>query len=1601
MESAQQALSWVDQHRYGDALSAFGTALALFQHRPNPRPKDGNRSHLPVGNECTTSTATRYRRQLRHTNVDRENIDSAWIISLCNAASCLRNMGTIHQIENQYEQAMQCWKQAEHFYRGAQEQLSATSPSDSTSAPGTPCQREHNPNSRSSCEASPKSVLESAATVVTAQLSQQLCIDANLIEVIQSQANLHRFYQKDLDSAIHCHDMVLQFLSVLQDLQPWQPNYSSNNSACSETASAAEIGEGVCIIPISRAQHLQFMIISLEAVGSMYRATHDDDNALEALEEAWEIGQQQFEENSEKFYADMPRLSRVLQLLAEMYRGRGDLNRSVQALYYALDLRQRSHMGEENDSKAVGIGKELVEQDVLWYELDQVGLAYETAGNLEAALACFERAVLARSQVLGNCHAGVAQSLLNVARILESQGNIEGSLDLYKAAQMIYANQLTSESLDIEQGDATAILQLIVPNLMEQGRFEEAIAFLYKCLEGDNDKSVLVEDKSCVFYELAKAHLKLQDFVSATVCLVEASKQEGSVSEERVMALLQRVEYLQRRGENHYDDDSSYDDSYTSSVTSQYSYTREGLRTLPTNKLSLEVLRELLGDDEVEQLQSQVFSTKDMNETGVSMIHGIRSEHKSQLNADKRRDLTPFTVDMSVSTGSRDDASCSATCRDVKNTVLCGGISKSCGYVAPISNISPADVLRYPFSKIDDWGTIHVGSPSVAAMVGSLPKEETILPEEVREASLLRNIKLGNKQERPLEGAVLTMDLTVPTSTANTTASREDRRPPDHMDPASIPCKNSCRGMQIRSALPSKEREKTAVHERQQRLPKIRGKSFRWKRKGVQSSPSDDALENGGLESSTEKLTSLVLDEHYHTSVDQEYVVGPVPYVSFSTRSWDDISQITTVFDRPKTPPNQRQEWRWGDSVEGFDRWFPSKYVSQAVEVAEGFLSAKAIHSKMSSCPLENEEPPSEIDEGSQSSLGGYNEESRNDTQILKTQEVKPSRMAAILEDRGDRKALPSGSKSISPICMQAGIDLGEQHLTVQNLEGRKAHPKLAETLFELALVQMSKGKTKSAIESATEALQIQKATGNTTGTAKCNQLLGKIYMGLHQYKAALSFHTEALRAKTKIYGYYSEETAKSLNCIGVVRSAQDEFSVAMKCHKEALLVLKKCHREGLKDPSVSQTLCLIGSVYYRERNSFSGTQGKKDYATFIEAGMLDAIGRAHEDLGSYKMAICFFEEKLHFLENRNIDSLNPEEEMAMTLNSLGMLNSRAGRYVEALSYYDRAFQLQKQIGCSKIQVATAMVLIGTVKFHLGCWKESLTLLNESLVVLQAEVGDEHETVAAALYQIGLVEVCFCHHEQAMSKLKRAMAIQVRLLGHEHAATLRTKREIGNLSSLNEEKLDSVFAIFSEVLEWQHKVHGSRHPNIAETLHSIGCAYARRKDHANALRQLEDCYYMRWDFLGTDHPQQATTLHEIAKIYAYRERFKKGNEICDVVIGIRRDSLSETHVDLGRALVTKGYCLNALGDTTRAMQCLNEALQLIESAVGTSHPAVAETYVQMAGVYLRLCHFQEAREKVEKALEIFRCANLDEDHLGIQEALMQLDRVERDEMLCV
>jgi tetratricopeptide (TPR) repeat protein len=292
-------------------------------------------------------------------------------------------------------------------------------------------------------------------------------------------------------------------------------------------------------------------------------------------------------------------------------------------------------------------------------------------------------------------------------------------------------------------------------------------------------------------------------------------------------------------------------------------------------------------------------------------------------------------------------------------------------------------------------------------------------------------------------------------------------------------------------------------------------------------------------------------------------------------------------------------------------------------------------------------------------------------------------------------------------------------------------------------------------------------------------------------------------------------------------------------------------------------------------------------------------------------------------------------------------------------------------------------------------------MLQDALKELQAETGSDHETVAATWFQIGVVQVALCEYDDGMDALEEALRIQTILLGKVHPATLRTRREIGNMYAIYESELDAAFVQFQDILSLQRRIHGHKHPNVAETLHSLGCAYARKGDFPNAIKTLEECYYMRIDYLGADHPLQATTLHEIAEIHRKRQRYRKAIHICNAVLEIRKESLSERHIDVARALATKATCLVVTGDYVAAMKCLEEALPMAEQAVGARHPAVADIYVHMGEIHLRKCHFDEAKEWIGKALVIYQKSNLDEDHPSLKEALALMERVDRDEMLCV
>merc|ERR1712216_1085705 len=98
-------------------------------------------------------------------------------------------------------------------------------------------------------------------------------------------------------------------------------------------------------------------------------------------------------------------------------------------------------------------------------------------------------------------------------------------------------------------------------------------------------------------------------------------------------------------------------------------------------------------------------------------------------------------------------------------------------------------------------------------------------------------------------------------------------------------------------------------------------------------------------------------------------------------------------------------------------------------------------------------------------------------------------------------------------------------------------------------------------------------------------------------------------------------------------------------------------------------------------------------------------------------------------------------------------------------------------------------------------------------------------------------------------------------------------------------------------------------------------------------------------------------------------------------------------IDVGTLLTTKGSCLVAKGNFVEAGKVFQEALKIVKEAVGASHPSVADIQVQLGIMHLQKCHFDEASEAISEALTIYRGADLDEDHPGIKEALVEQERV--------
>lgn len=514
--------------------------------------------------------------------------DQESVIAAVNAAGCFRNMSTVARNMDNHSDAVKYLRRAEALYVRSREAILAKQNDATVTLDGK--------------------LLEDSEVVPDASVScmeEVICLDSMILETLQSRASFYVEYQNAKELAVQCHEHCLKLLLHLDILKQWQH----------ETANTVRL-EGVTYIPLGKDDHEKLLIKSLDTVGSYYMelaSVHEISTDL--FEDGIDILQTRME-HSEIDDNDtlLLAVSKNLQQLADVYFQLKQMDRAVNALHDSASVKLIA--SGEPDAQSLEI-------------MDKIGQDTEKAGDLDTALSCFEQTFAARCRFYGNTDLRVAKSLVNVARVTEKMDGFQEAVELYRAANAIYALQVTRGSSDASQ-DVNTILH-IMPAVLKQGQFEKAVTDLNMCLELE-DKVDQTLDKAQILFDLGRAHLGMKDFKTASNYLVEAVKEAGHVNDKEAVCLLQDLEFATKTAEKQVEEEK--ENSVMASETSTAVGPRESVSV---------VSKKSSGNDDV------IENSVSFHEWSLCLLNGDLSAHILEDNSEN----TPIKTTKLAPNGTR------------------------------------------------------------------------------------------------------------------------------------------------------------------------------------------------------------------------------------------------------------------------------------------------------------------------------------------------------------------------------------------------------------------------------------------------------------------------------------------------------------------------------------------------------------------------------------------------------------------------------------------------------------------------------------------------------------------------------------------------------------------------------------------------------------------------------------------------------------------------------------------------------------------------------------------------------------------------------------
>lgn len=238
--------------------------------------------------------------------------------------------------------------------------------------------------------------------------------------------------------------------------------------------------------------------------------------------------------------------------------------------------------------------------------------------------------------------------------------------------------------------------------------------------------------------------------------------------------------------------------------------------------------------------------------------------------------------------------------------------------------------------------------------------------------------------------------------------------------------------------------------------------------------------------------------------------------------------------------------------------------------------------------------------------------------------------------------------EQIAPLCMQKKVDLQALRLYMKVYDFQKDSDAVSDTKFaslmqSIALLKQNFDQLEDSLLFLKRALQIyEKKEGvYSCEVADIYKGIGDVHFALEAYDSALDMYKMTYSIEEKLHGTQSTRTADALNKLGKLYAATGNSDEAMANLQQALQI-----REGIHG---SESEVVVES-----------------FQCIAQAFLCD--GDVDQAISNYMNALAICE------------SINHDKEvLASILNELALIFCDAGKYEDALPYFERAIEIYTQ----------------------------------------------------------------------------------------------------------------------------------------------------------------------------------------------------------------------------------------------------------------------------------------------------------------------------------